>query len=51
MSYRESATTGHLRTLIEMGADFINIDLEANTGKVSKKNKKCLNFGAGPSSS
>ena len=51
MSYRENETTGQLRTLIEMGADFSNIDMEANKGKVSKKKKKCLNFCAGPSSS
>ena len=51
MSYRENETTGHLRTLIEMGADFSNIDMEANKGKLSKKKKKCLNFCAGPSSS
>ena len=51
MSYRENETTGHLRTLIEMGADFSNIVMEANKGKDSKKKKKCLNFCAGPSSS
>ena len=51
MSYREKETTGHLRTLIEMGADFSNIDMEANKGRVIRKKKKCLNFGDGPSSS
>ena len=44
MSYRENETTGNLRTLIEMCADFGNNDMEANKGKVSKKKKKCRPF-------
>ena len=39
INYGENVTNGHLRTLVEFGADFIYIDTLANKGKVRRTEK------------